>query len=150
MPLLALVAFPATAAADPEPTIVIKVPVSQTLTSCTGDIVTLTGEQTLGIHISTDNQSGLHVKFSIETRGITGIGFPSGKKYQGLETIEDEAQIPQGATEATFLHNFSLIRQGDVGMILGDDLRLKQISHFTVNAQGMLTADKFELRVDCT
>jgi hypothetical protein len=151
MPLLALVAFPATASADPQPTTVIKVPVSQVFVSCTGDMVTMTGEQTIGTHISSDGRGGWHMKFSIETRGITGIGWPSGKKYQGLETLEHSIQAPIGASSATFVQNFSLIRQGDFGMILGDDLRMRESFHFTTNSQGVPTAFKTDIRpFECT
>jgi hypothetical protein len=151
MPLLALVSFPATASADPERTMVMKMPVSQTFVSCTGDMVTMTGEQTIGIHMSTDTSGGTHLKFSTETRGITGIGWPSGKKYQGLETVEHSIQVPQGATTETFVQNFSLIRQGDLGnVILGDDMRMRQTNHMTFNSLGVPTSIKSDNRAECS
>jgi hypothetical protein len=129
---------------------VVKVPVSETHVSCTGEPVTVTGEQTIGSHISTDNSGGLHIKFSIENRGLQGVGL-SGKKYVGVDTTEFEVQIPQGATEATFVHNFSLVRQGDDGtLVVGDDLRMKELFHMTTNAMGVPTAFKSEFKVDCT
>jgi hypothetical protein len=129
-------------------TIVMKVPVSDSFFSCTGDFVTLAGEQTLGSHLETDSAGGLHLKLSVENRGLQGLGTPSGKKYVGTDTSETETQIPNGAFfETTFENNVTLIRQGeDGGLLLGDDLRFKQLFHLTVNAQGIPTALKVEFK----
>lgn len=141
MPLLALVAFPATAAADPEPTTVVKLPPPPSVVNpCTGETVFLTGEETFGFHISFDTVGGLHVKLSLEARGLKGTTL-TGKTYTGYQTIEDEVQVPLGATEETAELEVILIRQGEDGtFVLGDDFKLKNFFHFTVNAQGDLTS----------
>jgi hypothetical protein len=146
--LLAALTFSSPAGAE---TIVMKVPVMQDVVSCTGEVVTLTGEQTLNQHIESDATGGLHIKFSVENRGLKGVGMVSGKKYVGLDTSETEIQVPQGATEVTAVINFSLVRQGDDGtLIVGDDLRMKDLFHMTVNAMGMPTAFQSKFSNECT
>ena len=148
LPLLAAAALPATASADPA--VVTKLAVSELVVSCTGELVLLTGEETIVDKSSLDSSGGLHVKFGIEMRGLKGVGMTSGATYTGLDTTENEVQIPQGASEATFVNNYSLIRQGEIGSLVGDDLRTKQLVHMTFNSAGVLTSYKDEFRTDCT
>jgi hypothetical protein len=136
MPLLALVAFPASASATAT-TVTMDVTVTEANT-CPGfeEDVVLTGKVHTTTAINMDSVGGLHVKGSFDSRGLQGVGQLSGRKYQGVSVAENEVQIPLGATEFTFEFKYDLIRQGEDRQSSADDLHNKSLVHVTFDAAG--------------
>ena len=75
-----------------------KFPSSLTTTNpCNGDVVVLTGETQYVAESTTDKNGGTHSKTSFESK-YTGIGAPSGAKYNAETKYSDEVN-----TGTTFL-----------------------------------------------
>jgi hypothetical protein len=111
---------------------------------CTGETVTLTGEQVIMVHQVDDGAGGFHEKFTIHVRGITAIG-ASGTQYRSVGAHSDSFSIGAGrATTFTFTVAFLVVSEGG-----SDNFLAKATIYFKVNASGDVTAERDDLRVEC-
>jgi len=112
---------------------------------CSGDFVVLTGDLHTLITSETDANGGIHFKSHFQPQGISGIGVPSGDKYQGTGVTQSQTNDSSSlAFETTFINNFRIIGQGK-----GNNFLVHQTIHVTVNANGDVTADVSNISVDC-
>jgi len=112
---------------------------------CSGDAVLLTGDLHTLITAETDKNGGLHFKDHFQPQGISGIGVPSGAKYQATGVTQDHENIHSGlASEFTFIDNYRIIGQGP-----GNNFLFHTTVHVTVNANGDVTATVLNTSVDC-
>jgi hypothetical protein len=103
---------------------------------CAADTVLLTGNLHIVISVTTDGAGGSHVSALFNPQGITGIGSPSGAKYQGTgETRFDTQTSGPLSLNNTFVNNFKIIGQGP-----DNNLLVHENAHVTFNADGTLTA----------
>jgi hypothetical protein len=134
-------------------TITFDVPITGTVTSCTGELVTITGTQ----HVKqTDNSSLSGIKSQIEMNltGVTGVT-PTGVRYVMNDQTSDIQHAdfdPFGNAEMTMEESTLLNRQGETDVlplgVTGDDLLLHVLTHLTVS-NGVARADKQDLRAEC-
>ena len=112
---------------------------------CSGDVVLLTGNLHVLITTEVDANGGIHLKSHFQPQGISGIGAPSGDKYQGTGVTQAHTNIhPNGAFEDTFVNNYRIIGQGK-----GNNLLLHTTIHVTVNANGDVTANVLNASAEC-
>ena len=109
-----------------------------------GDVVMVSGDLHVLTSVTIDQSGGGHFRFHTQPQGISGVSLTTGDKYQvtgGGDHSEDNFQFGR---EATFIDTFQLIGQGP-----GNNLLLRETLHFTINANGTITALRDSTRVEC-
>ena len=86
-----------------------------------------------------DRNGGAHSRFHFNWAGITGTGLTSGDTYVVPQTQSNTDYYHQGGFPAngTGTLTFQLVSKGS-----GENVRVKGVWHFTLNANGELTVDK--------
>ena len=80
-----------------------------------------------------------------ESRRFSGGSVNTGDRYQSTGVMQEHFNSPTGGTiSETFVNNFRLIGPGR-----GNNLLVHQIVHVTTNANGDVTADVFNSRIQC-
>ncbi len=123
-----------------------SVPFSTTVyNSCTGEPVHLTGELHVLVHITEDGNGGFHFYSHFQPMGVSGQGLASGRNYQAVgETIRMSNDSSESQFEGSFVNNFKIVGQGP-----GGNFMVHTNTHFTVNANGDVTADIVNSSVEC-
>jgi hypothetical protein len=119
---------------------------------CTGETIMAAGFMHLKVTINQSGSgmvlSGLEVNFQ-DTKGVTLL---TGVRYivpteSAVHSVEASDGMPMNVT-AEEMHQF--IRQGADGTLFPEDDFLQHtLIHFTINANGVMTVDKFEFRDEC-
>jgi hypothetical protein len=126
-----------------------RIPLSDTFTSCTGEAVPVEGVlHTVG-SFNEDASGGVHIQFHQDFHG-QGVGETSGAKY--VVTSQGPAVLHSnfGANRAlsfTVVSHAKVIRQGEDDT--EDDFSARTVIHFTLNADGELTAEVANIEVEC-
>ena len=141
-------ATPAYAAAAQPFTRVEEIPVDETLfVPCAaggaGEEVQLTGKLHHLVHFIINSTGGVHFKFHSSDQGITGTGLTTGDKYHRTGATNSEFNAKVGE-QSTVVDSFNIIGQGN-----GNNFLLHVTLHITVNANGTMTAEVFDFRVEC-
>lgn len=141
-------ATPAYAAAAQPFTRVEEIPVDETLfVPCAaggaGEEVHLIGKLHHLVHFIISSTGGVHFKFQSSDQGISGTGLTTGDKYQRTGATNSEFNAKVGE-QSTVVDSFNIIGQGN-----GNNFLLHVILHITVNANGTMTAEVFDFRVEC-
>lgn len=111
---------------------------------CTGEYVTLEGTLHVLSHVTiTDNK--IVVKNHYQPQGITGVS-ESGVKYQAVGVSQDiyNGSMVNGQSSYTSINNFRIIGRGP-----GNNFSVHTTIHFTFNADGVVTAQVYNNKVDC-
>jgi hypothetical protein len=118
---------------------------------CTGETVLVTGT----VHTKqTDNSSPAGIRSQMETNltGAKGTGTVTGARYVMNDQVSDMQHAefdPFGNAQMTMENTTNLTRLGESGaLVTGDDVRLHVLAHLTIS-NGVLRAQKFDLRADC-
>lgn len=108
-----------------------------------GEEVYLTGSLHDLFHVTFDTRGGFHVTGHNNPQGVRGIGLTTGVKYQGtgVTRFHDNGKV---GFESTFVNNFRIIGQGP-----GNNFMVHENFHFTVNANGTVTAEHDNFKVTC-
>jgi hypothetical protein len=106
---------------------------------CTGEPVAWTLRQEVHLHETIDANGGFHGSFQFHDLGSYGVGLVTGAMYRLAQTQNESFntqadQLPMTDT-AIFLRRF--ISQGSLS-----NFRVTNIFHFTIDANGNLTADR--------
>ena len=108
-----------------------------------GEEVDLTGTAHAVIHFTLDDTGGVHANAELNLKGVSGTGVTTGDKYQATGVSNREFNGKAGGEfTAHTIGNF--IGQGNAPNFL-----LHALFHFTVNADGTLTAFVTDERVEC-
>lgn len=117
---------------------------------CTDEFIAVEGNlhMTTRLHTSGDR---LHFGMTEHMTGVKGTAMGSGARYTMMDVVNTQSNSTGFApSESTFERTHNLTRLGEDGSFVpGDDLRVHTIVHITMNANGVVTADKSEARVDC-
>ncbi|MFP5246843.1 MAG: hypothetical protein ACLGH0_09120 [Thermoanaerobaculia bacterium] len=117
------------------------VPFDFQITSCTGEIVTFIGEAHV-IQQATGNPNGahslVHINFQLEGTSASGTKYVVSEQLNGIE-------VSGGGFVFQNDGHLQAISQGSE-----DNLFVSTTIHFTVNANGEVTADQFEFTTECT
>ena len=112
-------------------------PFDDLIVSCTGEDVHLTGEQRITAMTVIDDRGGIHTTFQLVPQNVRGVGLTSGIEYKAvgsaLNSVNADAET--APLVSTSMSMFNLVSQGG-----GDNLQVKFTVHFTVNANGEVTA----------
>ena len=102
-----------------------------------GEFVHLTGTIHSLFHVTEDPNGGLLLEYVNQPQGVVGVGMTTGDKYQGTGISRDIERISgfSYGNVYTDVINFRIIGSGP-----GNNLMYQEIFHYTVNAQGELTA----------
>ena len=97
------------------------------------------GSYTIKTTTVLDGNGGVHSRFHFNWAGITGTGLTSGDTYVVPQVISNTDYYHQGGfpTSGTGTLTFQLVSKGS-----GENVRVKGVWHFTLNANGELTIDK--------
>lgn len=133
-------------------TVVTRTPIAETTTGlvCVEEPVFLEGEIQTTFHL-TENSAG-HVTFvqASTYKGLKGTGVLTGQKYRivgtpfGNTIINSNGPFPLEQTRVT---TANVIGQGQPNP--GPVFRILILEHFTVNANGEVTAEVVEFREEC-
>ena len=138
-------------AADPGTTT--SQPFSQVLFNpCTDELFLAEGEIHLSAQHSLSPDGRLHVTAHSNLQNVKGVGLTSGARYVVQRVLAEhtnaDGDFAPFNTNSSFLEHY--IREGETGSLLPEDdfffwIRL----HLTVNASGVLTADRIEMEFEC-
>jgi len=108
-----------------------------------GEDVYLSGTLHVLFRTTFDNVGGFHTTFHFQPQGISGTGLTTGDKYQATGETQgtDNGKI---GFESTFVNNFKIIGQGP-----GNNFLVHENFHFTVNANGEVTAFVDNFSIEC-
>ena len=97
------------------------------------------GSYTIKTTTVLDENGGVHSRFHFNWAGITGTGLTSGDTYVVPQVQSNTDYYHQGGFPAngTGTLTFQLVSKGS-----GENVRVKGVWHFTLNANGELTIDK--------
>lgn len=109
-----------------------------------GEVVNLSGEVHAVFSVTVDANGGLHVGTHFNNLGVSGSGLTTGDKYQASGGDHFVSNSGGGANEFTFVNNFLMTAPGS-----GNNLRVHELVHVTVDANGELTAEIDNITVDC-
>jgi len=108
-----------------------------------GELVELTGNLHDLFTVTFDARGGFHLSVLDNPQGLSGTGFTTGDKYQGTGETRSNFNGTVGLEE-TYVNNFKIIGQGP-----GNNFLVHENLHFTVNANGQVTAFVDNFSVEC-
>ncbi len=108
-----------------------------------GEMIVLNGVMHELFHVTLDANGGFHAKMHIQPQRLNGTGLTSGDKYQGTGVTQDNFNGKVGETY-TYVNNYRMIGQGP-----GNNLLVHENWHYTVNANGEVTALVDNVRIEC-
>jgi hypothetical protein len=111
-----------------------------------GDNVTLGGPLHM-LAVVTFTKDQAHVKLQANPQDVTGKGSGAGATYRATGVSRDDLNVNTAngfPVNETIVNNFRIIGKGQV-----DNFLVHETLHFTVNANGMLTANHDSLSVEC-
>jgi hypothetical protein len=110
----------------------------------TGHLVEVSGPLHVVLTQTVDSSGGIHIKEHFQPQGVSGVDLTDGTKYQATGVTQDQETVTtSGAAEFSFINNFRFIGQGPE-----NNFTVHETTHFTVNANGVLTADVENLKID--
>lgn len=124
----------------------VRLPATESGSPCTPEPVVLKGQAHLVLSVTEDAAGGFRLHFHADehVRGSTA----SGIQYVGTNTHTHRTNLTPGGTETfTDRVHLNVVRQGED--VAGDDFYLHAVYHFTVNANGELTAEVDRTFVTC-
>jgi hypothetical protein len=146
--LAAALALLAPAAARAEATTFTEsfsVPVTPGYISCAGETVFLSGEAHVVVHGTIDADGGVHLMSEENFAGVRGVGTETGALYVATDSKRELFDgRAGGARGETIERSALLIAQGAL-----PDAEGHVIIHMTSNANGVPTADTFQIRFEC-
>jgi hypothetical protein len=118
---------------------------------CTGEVMLVTGT-THFKETGSISPSGTRAQLESNLTGAKGTGTLTGARYvMNVQTSDmQHAEFdPFGNAQMTMENTTNLTRLGESGaLVTGDDVRLHVLAHLTIS-NGVLRAQKFDLRADC-
>jgi hypothetical protein len=109
-----------------------------------GELVHVAGPHHMVISVTLDGRGGFHAHLLFNPQGVNGVGLTTGNKYRGVGKTELDFNGVTGST-TTSAFTFNLI-----GQRRGNDIRVHENVHMTVNAGGSTTASVDDVRITCS
>jgi len=111
-----------------------------------GETVDVSGSLNFVFHSFFDSAGGQHLQLKSNLQGVSGIGLTTGTKYQmsDSETFVFNVAADDAPNETTTVSNMRVTGQGP-----GNNFLLHETAHFTINANGTVTAQHDNFSVDC-
>ena len=105
------------------------------------------GTYTIKTKTVLDGHGGVHFSSHWNWANFTGTGLTSGDTYVVTQTFSHTEHDFVRANEIesfTLIFNFHLVSKGS-----GENIHIKGVNHYTINANGEITVDKATFRVVC-
>lgn len=120
---------------------------------CTGELVAVEGNLHTIVRMSSSGDR-LNTAEAVHFTGVKGTALVSGAQYVEMDVQNTQANMTVDSdfapSEFTAERTMNLTRLGeDKTFGDGDDLRVHVIAHMTINANGVVTADKFDATAEC-
>jgi hypothetical protein len=112
-----------------------------------GEVVLISGTLHVLIHQTISDAGHGQLKLHFQPQGASGVGLTTGDTYRatGVTQQMETVDLTDGAPATfTFINNFRII-----GPRRDNNLLVHQNVHFTVNANGELTAEVINTSVEC-
>jgi len=111
-----------------------------------GEAVELTGSMNFVFHSTFDSAGGMHFQLKSNLQGVAGVGMTTGAKYRASdsESFVFNVAADDAPFESTSVSSFNIIGEGK-----GNNFVLHETAHFTINANGDVTAQHDNFSVDC-
>jgi hypothetical protein len=109
-----------------------------------GEIVNVAGSLHVVDHATETGNGQFHLSHHENPQGLTGTGQVTGDVYHNVGSAHFHINLNPAET-ATQLLTFKLVGPGP-----DNNLYLRGIAHFTVNANGVVTVDRSEFTVECS
>lgn len=145
--LLALIQPPTLSAA----TTSVQMPFSQVnVVPCAaggaGESVLLSGTLHVVSGVTLDNAGGVHLTIHFQPQGATGVGLTTGDVYQANGLTRQGQNVNSGGLPLTlsFVNNFRLVGPGP-----GNNLQVHQVTHITINENGLITSIVTQSNTTC-
>jgi hypothetical protein len=127
----------------------LRVPISGVVPNPCGQPVTVSGTIHVVGHTTEDQAGGVHFASHINAQRVQGVD-ASGNRYVVHNVINDRYSLNAAkgaATTDTFTRAAHIIRRGEDAE--DDDFLLHMTLHVTINADGEVTAEVVETRIEC-
>ncbi len=112
---------------------------------CAEEALAITGELRITTMMVVGASGGIHARFTLVPVKVRGVGLTSGITYKAVGGERDTfTSAANGAFTANFTSMFNLVSQGSTG-----NLQVFMNSHFTVNANGEVMVERFNVRAEC-
>lgn len=112
-----------------------------------GEFVLLTGTLHVTTHTTIDSANNVHVSAHFQPQKLKGVGQTSGDKYNGTGVTRWNYKFG-GVNFPLYImsevNNFKIIGQGP-----GNNYRVHWTLHITINANGIMTANVSNVKIDC-
>ena len=110
-----------------------------------GELIVVSGPLHFLFQVTISNTGNVLVDAHFKPEGVSGTGFTTGDKYQatGITRSTDTFSTPFPIT-STFVNNFYMIGQGP-----DNNFKVHETLHYTINANGELTAFADNFSVTC-
>ena len=108
-----------------------------------GEVISMSGILHDMFNVLSDGNGGFHVKLHSQPQGITGTGLVTGARYQAVGVTQERQNALAGGNY-TLVNNFRMIGPGP-----GNNFQVHENLNFTVNANGVVTANHDHVRVTC-
>lgn len=111
-----------------------------------GELVLLQGPLQFLFHVNEDPAGGFHLTSEANPQGLSGYGQTTGDQYQGTGGTGGHFNSSFSGFPYTdsYVNNFRIIGQGT-----GNDLLIHENVHFTINANGEVTATVGNFSAEC-
>lgn len=132
----------------PPSALIIKTPIELTFTvfdACAGEDLEFHLREQLVIAERVDARGGIHLHFVINDKGTTAVGQTSGITWHQVGATRDAQNFRGSAPVAvSFVNILNLIGNGSA-----PNLRIHEVFHVTVNANGTMTSLVDRSRIEC-
>ena len=110
-----------------------------------GEVIGVSGPLHFLFQVTISNTGNVLVDTHFQPQGVSGTGLMTGDKYQatGITRSTDTFSTPFPIT-STFVNNFYMIGQGP-----DNNFKVHETLHYTINANGELTAFADNFSVTC-
>ncbi len=114
---------------------------------CAGELVLLSGNLHVLITLTIDANGGVHTKAHFQPQGASGTGLTTGDTYRAVGVTQQTLNINSGGLPLTFtaVNNFRLIGPGT-----DNNLQVHQVTHVTINENGVVSSLVIQNNVTCT
>jgi hypothetical protein len=109
-----------------------------------GEVVHLIGAAHMVFAVTHDANGGLHIATHVNTVGLRGVGLTTGNQYQASQQDSFVSNSSVTGGETTFVNNFLMTARGP-----GNNLRIHELVHVFLDANGNVTAVIDKTTVDC-
>lgn len=121
----------------------VRTPIAGTIVNiCNGENVDYAGEEHFVFRATVDGSGGIHLGIH-QNIHVSGTGQTTGAKYSGSQQDNEHVNLV-GAQNLSLNFSFKLIGQGKV-----PNLVVHETVHITVNANGDVTVNRTDLRIEC-